>query len=128
VLAPGGRACTVTDSAQIIRDRQPLSTYFPETVPYELARYPRMHALRAHMAAAGFDALEGHTVEHTYLLHDAGPYRARTYSALHLISEAAFRRGLARMERDLARGPIVCTPRYVLLWGMKPIQPPTAPL
>jgi SAM-dependent methyltransferase len=120
-LAPGGRACTVTDSAWIIRHRQPLSTYFPETVPPELARYPRIEALRAHMAAAGFGGLDERTVEHSYLLHDAGPYRARTFSALHLISEEAFQRGLARMERDLARGPIVCTPRYVMVWGTRPM-------
>lgn len=123
VLAPGGRACTVTDSEWIIRHRQPLSTYFPETVPHELARYPRIDALRTHMAAAGFEQLDESAVEHTYLLHDAGPYRARAFSALHLIAEEAFQRGLARMERDLARGPIVCTPRYTLLWGTKPIEP-----
>jgi len=119
VLAPGGRICTATDSAWIIRHRQPLSTYFPETVPPELARYPRIAALRAHMAAAGFDDLEERTVAYSYSLHDVGAYRARTYSALHLISEEAFQRGLARMERDLAQGPIVCTPRYKLLWGRK---------
>jgi len=119
VLAPGGRICTATDSAWIIRHRQPLSTYFPETVPPELARYPRIATLRAHMAAAGFDDLEERTVEYTYLLHDVGAYRARTFSALHLISEEAFQRGLARMEHDLAEGPIVCTPRYTLLWGRK---------
>jgi ubiquinone/menaquinone biosynthesis C-methylase UbiE len=127
VLVPGGRICTATDSEWIIRHRQPLSTYFPETVPHELARYPRIDALRAYMAAAGFGQLDQQMAEHTYLLHDAGPYRARTFSALHLISEEAFQRGLARLEHDLARGPVVCTARYTLLWGMKPIQPPTAP-
>jgi len=119
VLAPGGRICTATDSAWIIRHRQPLSTYFPETVPRELARYPRIAALRAHMATAGFDGMDERTVAYSYPLHDVGAYRARTYSALHLISEEAFQRGLARMERDLAQGPIVCTPRYKLLWGRK---------
>jgi len=120
VLAPGGRVCTATDSAWIIRHRQPLSTCFPETVPRELARYPRVAALRTHMAAPGFGQLNERTVEYTYLLHDVEAYRARTFSALHLISEGAFRRGLARMEGDLARGPIVCTPRYTLLWGTRP--------
>jgi len=119
VLAPGGRICTATDSAWIIRHRQPLSTYFPETVPRELARYPRIAALRAHMATAGFDGMDERTVAYSYPLHDVGAYRARTYSALHLISEEAFQRGLARMEHDLAQGPIACTPRYKLLWGRK---------
>ncbi|MDG6903635.1 MAG: methyltransferase domain-containing protein [Nitrososphaerota archaeon] len=39
-LKPGGRVCTVTDSEWIIRNRQPLSVYFPETVAAELTRYP----------------------------------------------------------------------------------------
>lgn len=119
VLAPGGRICTATDSAWIIRHRQPLSTYFPETVPRELARYPRIATLRAHMASAGLYDVDERMVEYSYLLHDVGAYRARTFSALHLISEEAFQRGLARMERDLAQGPIACTPRYTLLWGRK---------
>jgi ubiquinone/menaquinone biosynthesis C-methylase UbiE len=119
VLASGGRICTATDSAWIIRHRQPLSTYFPETVPRELARYPRIATLRTYMADAGFDDVEERTVEYSYLLHGVEAYRARTFSALHLISEEAFHRGLARMERDLAEGPIVCTPRYTLLWGRK---------
>ena len=42
VLRPGGRLCTVTDSEWIIRNRIPLSSYFPDTVEPELARYPRI--------------------------------------------------------------------------------------
>ena len=40
-LRPGGRVCTVTDSEEIIRRREILAGYFPETVEPELARYPR---------------------------------------------------------------------------------------
>ena len=36
-LRPGGWVCTVTDSAEIIRRREILSGYFPETVAIELA-------------------------------------------------------------------------------------------
>src|SRR5690606_3733462 len=42
VLRGGGTICTVTDSDRIIRGREPLATYFPETVEIELARYPRI--------------------------------------------------------------------------------------
>jgi ubiquinone/menaquinone biosynthesis C-methylase UbiE len=121
-LATGGRACTATDSAWIIRHRQPLSRYFPETVEPELARYPRIADLRAAMTQAGFVALDEQTVECTYPLTDLGIYRDKAFSALHLISEDAFRRGLERMERDLERGPILCTPRYTLLWGTRERQ------
>jgi ubiquinone/menaquinone biosynthesis C-methylase UbiE len=122
VLAPGGEICTATDSAWIIRHREPLSRYFPETVEPELARYPRITDLRAAMARAGFVALDEQTVECTYPLADIQIYRDKAFSALHLISEEAFRRGLERMERDLESGPIQCTPRYTLLWGTKERQ------
>jgi hypothetical protein len=119
VLGAGGRVCTATDSAWIIRHRQPLSTYFPETVDLELARYPRIATLRAMMAQAGFDEMAEGTVEYPYTLTDIQIYRDKAFSALHLISEEAFRRGIARLERDLEAGPIVCMPRYTLLWGSK---------
>ena len=120
VLGHGGRMCTATDSAWIIRHRAPLSTYFPETVPLELARYPRIAALQQMMAAAGFSGLERRTVSYAYETTDIDVYRARAFSALHLISDEAFARGMARMAHDLAQGPIRCVARYTLLWGEKP--------
>jgi len=119
VLEPGGKICTVTDSEWIIRHRQPLATYFPETVESELARYPRIADLRAYMERAGFDPIAEHTVERPYQLADVQAYRDKAYSALHLISEEAFQRGIARMERDLRAGPILCVSRYTMLWGKK---------
>jgi SAM-dependent methyltransferase len=119
VLKPGGRLCTVTDSAWIIRHRQPLAVYFAETVEAELKRYPRIAELRALMVRAGFDQIAEHRVECPYALTDIQAYRDKAYSALHLISEAAFQRGIARMEADLHDGPIRCVSRYTLLWGAK---------
>lgn len=117
LLIPGGRLCTVTDSEEIIRTRRPLAAYFPETIAVELQRYPRMADLRLLMKQAGFTALQETTVEHAYMLTDLSPYRHKTFSSLHLISESAFARGIARMECDLQSGPIPCVSRYVLLWG-----------
>ncbi len=117
VLRRGGRVATVTDSEWIIRNRQPLSVYFPETVAIELDRYPSLAILRREMRSAGFDAIEERMVERPYRLADAQPYRDRAFSSLHLIGDEAFRRGLSRMERDLERGAIDCVSRYVLLWG-----------
>jgi SAM-dependent methyltransferase len=119
VLRAGGRMCTVTDSAWIIQNRQPLSTYFPETVPYELKRYPPVGQLRELMAEAGFREIVEQTVETQSELHDLQPYRAKAFSALHLIPEAAFQRGLERLERDLQQGPVPLVARYLLLWGIK---------
>ena len=118
-LGPGGALCIVTDSEWIIRHRQPLSTYFPETVPLDLERYPRITALRSEMAQAGFVAVRERQVEYACVLEDIEPYRAKAFSCLHLISETAFRHGLARMENDLRRGPITAVTRYLLLWGTK---------
>jgi SAM-dependent methyltransferase len=119
VLVPGGRICTTTDSEWIIRHRQPLATYFPETIQADRARYPRITELRAHMERAGFDEIVEHTVECPYHLADIQAYRDKAFSALHLIPDEAFRRGIARMERDLLAGPIPCISRYTLLWGRK---------
>ncbi|MCL4505227.1 MAG: hypothetical protein M1434_11890 [Chloroflexi bacterium] len=118
-LKPGGRICTVTDSESIIRDRMPLSVYFPETVDAELRRYPPMTQLHAEMATTGFTDVHEVAVEFPYLLTDCRAYETKTYSALHLISQGAFERGVARMRSDLLTGQIACNSRYTLLWGAK---------
>lgn len=120
VLKPGGRLCTATDSEWIIRNRQPLSTYFPATIEPELRRYPSIEALRVEMRAAGFHAIRERAVEFAYPLTDSGPYRSKAYSALHLIPQEAFERGLSRLEEDLRAGPVQAVPRYTLIAAAKP--------
>ncbi len=120
VLKPGGLLCTVTDSEEIIRNRQPLSNYFPASVPLELARYPKPAELRAWMTVVGFEGLDEDYVEFSHELSDIRMYRDRAFSVLHLIPDAAFHEGIARMEADLAVGPLRRVSRYLLLWGQKP--------
>jgi ubiquinone/menaquinone biosynthesis C-methylase UbiE len=120
VLRSGGRLCTVTDSEYIIRRRQPLSVYFPESVAVELARYPKIADLSEYMLQAGFTGLGKQTVEYAFTTTDIQAYRDKAFSSLHLISETDFQAGLRRMEADLQKGPIQCVPRYLLLWGSKP--------
>jgi len=122
VLKAGGRVCTVTDSEWIIRHREPLAVYFPESVDVDLQRYPRMNDLRAVMQEAGFGGIVEQTVEFPYELRGAQAYRDRAFSSLHLVGEEDWRRGLERMERDLESGPIRCVSRYVLLWGISPFN------
>lgn len=119
-LKPGGRISTVTDSEDIIRRREPLASYFPETVEVELRRYPPVADLRAWMTAAGFTHISEVVVETRRELQDIRPYREKAFSSLHLISEEAFRQGIARMEADLRSGPLPWVSRYVLVWGDKP--------
>lgn len=117
LLRPGGRLCTVTDSAEDIRRRRPLSSHFPETVALELARYPAIETLQAEMAEAGFNPIGNETTEQPYALADIQGYRERAYSSLHLIPDDAFWRGIERMERELAVGPIAALSLYTLVWG-----------
>jgi ubiquinone/menaquinone biosynthesis C-methylase UbiE len=117
VLRPGGWVCTAIDSADMIRQREILSGYFPETVDPELARYPRLAQLEAWMAVAGFVSIEISRVEAAYEISDAQPFRDRAFSSLHLIPESAWLAGLARLERDLAHGPLQGVSRYACVWG-----------
>ena len=119
VLRAGGKGCTVTDSEWIIRHRQPLAVYFPETVEVELGRYPRIAELRDIMERVGFGEVTEDTVEFAYQLTDIQAYRDKAFSSLLLIPEEAFQRGIERMEQDLRTGPIQCVSRYLLLWGTK---------
>jgi len=119
VLKKGGKLCTVSDSEEIIRRRQPLSVYFPETIAVELQRYPRTSDLRAMLVDVGFSGLQETVAEFAYSLTDIQSYRAKAFSCLHLIPTEAFERGIQRMEHDLLAGPIPCVSRYLLLWGTK---------
>jgi ubiquinone/menaquinone biosynthesis C-methylase UbiE len=119
VLAPGALICTATDSEEDIRRRRPLSSHFPETVVYELARYPRIEALRAEMSAAGFEGNEERRVELKYDLTDVQPYRDRAFSSLHLVPDDAVKRGIARLESEVATGPVPALSLYTLLWGRR---------
>ncbi|MBN1260841.1 MAG: methyltransferase domain-containing protein [Anaerolineae bacterium] len=119
VLTPSGRICTVTDSEVIIRNREPMSVYFPETVPLDVARYPRISTLREMMYEVGFHTITQTAVTFVDALYDSDMYRKKAFSALHLIPDAAFQEGIARLEADLALGPVRRVSRYVLLWGAR---------
>lgn len=119
-LRPGGWICTVTDSEEIIRRREILSGYFPETVALELDRYPAIAQLEAWQFTAGLQVCEVVIVEQPLDLTSAQPYRAKAYSSLHLISEEAWRAGIERLEHNLEKGPIPSTVRYACVWSRKP--------
>jgi SAM-dependent methyltransferase len=120
LLRPGGQVCTVTDSEDMIRRREILSGFFPETVEAELVRYPCVADLEAWMTAAGLTVSRFATAEAPYELTGSKPFRDKAYSSLHLITEGAWRAGLARLERALAKGPVRGMSRYACLWGRKP--------
>ncbi len=119
MLKPGGLVCTVTDSEEDIRARPILTGYFPETVAVELKRYPPIQRLQAEMAAAGLLVTRCERVNYPYELTDIRPFREKAFSSLHLISDEAHQRGVARLEADLQKGPIPSAAYYTMLWGEK---------
>ena len=120
VLRPHGHLVTVTDSHDDIPRRRPLSSHFPETVGVELQRYPPVPRLLEEMARAGFVEPRLVEVSRDYVLDDIQAYRDRAFSSLLLIEEEAFRRGISRLEADLARGPVACVSLYTMIWGQLP--------
>jgi len=121
VLSPGGRFAIATDSEEDIRNRVPLRSHFPETVAVELKRYPPVSALVDQLIAVGFVAITTDPAQWVYQLTDIGMYRERAASSLRLISDEAHARGMARMEADLAKGPIQAISRYTIIEAMKPV-------
>jgi SAM-dependent methyltransferase len=122
VLTPGGRFCTVTDSHEDIVNRVPLSSHFPETVPFQLERYPSIESIQGMLKSAGFANMSTVHVNYPYPLTDITPFRERAFSALQLISDEQFAEGITRLERDLAQGPIPAQSLYTLIWATKPAQ------
>ena len=121
VLKRGGFVCTTTDTEEIIRHREPLSTHFPETIKVELQRYPRILDLREMMTMAGFTGIREEVVEFRSTITDIQSYRDKAFSSLHLIDLEAFERGIQRLETDLReRGSVAWWSRYLILWGRKP--------
>lgn len=128
VLRAGGKLCLVTDSPSIIRRREPLAVYFPETVPVELARYPTPDTLKTELRDAGFSGITEVEVEFSSPLTDIEPYRAKVYSSLRLISQDAFERGMERLERDVRSTQVRWISRYLLIWGIKRLHAPSSAL
>jgi SAM-dependent methyltransferase len=119
VLCPGGSFCLVTESAEMIRRREPHASYFPAAVEIELARYPSVVALKSELQAAGFVDLQQLEVECHTELTDIEPYRTKVHSSLQLMSNSTFDAGIERLEQDLRSGPIPYSWRYLLLSGTK---------
>lgn len=117
VMASGGLVCTATDSTEMILDRKPLSQYWPSSADADIERYPTVELLLSYMRKAGFAELRTHEIRAPFAITDCGPYRDRAYSCLHLISDAEFEDGLARLERDLQQGPVAGVKQYVCVWG-----------
>ena len=119
VLRPGGKLCLVTESTEMLRQREPHATYFPDAIEIELARYPSVAVLKSELIATGFVDFQELKVELHVELADIEPYRTKAHSSLQMISQDAFDVGIKRLEEALSPGPIPSTWRYILLHGTK---------
>lgn len=119
-LKPGGLFCTVTDSEWNIRNRLPLSRFFPAAVEAELARYHTIGTLTDTMTAVGFAEQREELVESTYELTDPSRFEEKAYSCLHLISEEEHQAGVAALRAALAEGPVPGNLRSTVLWARRP--------
>ena len=122
-LRPGGRLATFTHSHALIEQGGAiLRRYFPETVAADQARYPDIDVLRDEMEQNGFADLAEKVVAYPVQVTDSRPYEEKAYSALHLIDDEAFARGLRALGRDLEQGPITGLRRHLALWGRKALS------
>ena len=119
VLDEHGILCIVTESEENIRTRVPHSTYFPETIAADLARYPRLDDLERWASSAGFRGWRRTSVHLDVPITSAEKYEARAFSSLRVISEEGFEAGLRRLKADLALGPLRVNSNYTLLWATK---------
>jgi SAM-dependent methyltransferase len=120
VLDERGTFCVATETHDMIRERFVHATHFPEIVDLDIARYSSIEDLRAMAKAAGFTAWRETRVLAEIVVESAEIYEAKAFSSLHLISEEAFARGLARLKADLAHGPLRATqPVFAMLWATK---------
>ncbi|MFG3121344.1 class I SAM-dependent methyltransferase [Streptomyces sp. NPDC048201] len=120
-LRPGGYFCTATDSEWIIRNRLPMTAYFPGTIPLELARHHAIEALEEAYRAAGFTDPGTRVFGEEGTLADATRFRDKANSVMHLLPEDEWRSGLERLEADLAGGPVPSNNRTCLLTVRKPL-------
>ncbi len=120
VLMYDGSALTVTDSCQDIEDRT-LTHYFPEVLEIDRKRYPGNSAIMSAMKQAGFEGIYTTKVKTTFEFKSQHyeQYKERAYSALRLISDEAFERGMKRVENDMAGGLVIGKKSYTQIWGIK---------
>ncbi|MCJ7550171.1 MAG: class I SAM-dependent methyltransferase [Anaerolineae bacterium] len=116
LLKPGGLLLTATDSEETIRARSPLSSYVPEPVACELARYPSIGRLESVHQRHGLDVFDSYVVDHPYVLDNVTPFRTRVFSCLRALSDEALAAGIARLERDL---PLTSVSRNFIMLARK---------
>jgi SAM-dependent methyltransferase len=107
VLAPDGELMIIGLDPGRGTDRWYVYEYFDGTLEADLRRYPSTDALTAHMRDAGFTRATVAEAEHLSIRLDAkravadGQLAPSATSQLTLLAEAAYVRGMERIQRDV---------------------------
>ncbi len=119
VLKRSGTALIFTDSDQDIRARSQ-SEYFPETLDFNLARYPKISYLKECAELAQFHWREPKRLEALLELNEKliQVLEQKALSELRAISETAFEEGMERVRHDRDRGEHWRT-QITMLWLTK---------
>jgi SAM-dependent methyltransferase len=105
VVSANSHLVLVTDSEDTLA-RRSLTTFFPELLPIELARYPAIGLLHEEAAAAGLQLSSREQVSGEISLTDEFLKRlaAKCSSAMRLIAPSEHALGMARVRAAQARG------------------------
>ena len=104
-LTPGGPVL-IRSAFSGRTDGIPWLRYFPEALPLAAARWPRLEEVVDAFVRGGFAFAELRSIPHVSAknLRDyRDRIRTRTDSTLDVLDDAAFRKGMAAMERDARR-------------------------
>ena len=118
VLGTDGRLVVGTFAPEHFRDFF-LNGYFPSIPAIDGARFPRPGVLTAELGQAGFADVRVERVDQdvsTPATDVLARVRGRYISTLHLLDEAEYAAGLARLERDVADG--LGSFEYTLRWAL----------
>jgi SAM-dependent methyltransferase len=106
-LRPGGVFLIRQGTLEDIAD-DPLHRFFPEALALDRRRTPLLPEIVFWLEEAGFAEVEpGRMTQTTYLTLDrmVAEFEERVMSALHLISDEAYQRGLRRLKDYVAAHP-----------------------
>jgi SAM-dependent methyltransferase len=121
VLIPGGRLALVTDSEDTLT-RRSLTTFFPEILAIELARYPRVPLLHEAAGRSGLRLVREDSATGQIPLDEdfVEALSAKCSSGMRLISAAEHAAGMARVRKAKELGQAWASYYDVLVYTRAP--------
>jgi cyclopropane fatty-acyl-phospholipid synthase-like methyltransferase len=120
VLSKDGILVTITDSEEDLENRT-ITKYFPESLEIERRRYPGVNEIIENMKSNDFDGIEITHTEREYKMSEGTfqKFKNKAFSAIRLISEVSFKKGIKKMEEDMKSDKCLVKELYTYIWGVK---------